>query len=62
MILKFEGDSVLKYRMEGEVTEDNIKDFHNDFAAGMIKPSLKSEPIPESQFEAVYKLVGKSFS
>jgi thioredoxin-like negative regulator of GroEL len=48
--------------MDGEVTDDNIKQFYNAYIAGMIKPSLKSEPIPESQTEAVYNLVGKTFT
>lgn len=62
MILKFDGDSVQKFKMDGQVTADNIKNFYSDFIAGLIKPSLKSEPIPESQTEDLYKLVGKTFS
>jgi hypothetical protein len=48
MILKFDGDSVQKFKMDGQVTADNIKNFYSDFIAGLIKPSLKSDPIPES--------------
>jgi len=44
-----------------EVTEDTLKAFMQDFKDGSLKPHLKSQPVPESQDEPVYVVVGKSF-
>jgi len=53
----------LKYPLEQttEVTTDAIKEWVESFVAGTLQPTLKSQPIPESQDEAVYDLVGKEF-
>ncbi len=53
----------LKYPLEQttEVTTDAVKGWINSFVAGDLQPTLKSQPIPESQDEAVYNLVGKEF-
>ncbi|WVQ82536.1 protein disulfide-isomerase domain [Cryptococcus sp. DSM 104549] len=45
-----------KYPLAGKATGKAIKDFVKQFAAGDIKPSIKSEPIPV-QDGPVYKLV-----
>ena len=44
------------------LTVDAIRAFVNDFSAGKIEPSLKSEDIPESQPGPVHVLVGKQFT
>ncbi|KAI9467005.1 protein disulfide isomerase [Lactarius psammicola] len=44
-----------------EVTTDAVKEWVNSFVTGTLQPTLKSQPIPESQDEAVYNLVGKEF-
>jgi protein disulfide-isomerase A1 len=53
----------LKFPLEQttEVTADAVKEWVASFVAGTLQPTLKSQPIPESQDEAVYDLVGKEF-
>jgi len=53
----------LKYPMEQttELTTDVVKEWVTSFVTGTLQPTLKSQPIPESQDEAVYTLVGKEF-
>ncbi|KAI1345006.1 protein disulfide isomerase [Xylariaceae sp. FL0016] len=46
---------------EKEITAKTIGSFVEDFSAGKIEPSLKSEPIPETQDAAVTVVVGKSY-
>ncbi|XXG94471.1 hypothetical protein Hte_000728 [Hypoxylon texense] len=49
------------FDQEKEITYDAISAFVEDFAAGKIEPSLKSEPIPEKQEGPVTVVVGKSY-
>ncbi|KAH9006831.1 thioredoxin-like protein [Lactarius hatsudake] len=53
----------LKYPLEQttELTADAVKEWVESFVAGTLQATLKSQPIPESQDEAVYNLVGKEF-
>ncbi|KAF5390557.1 hypothetical protein D9757_002756 [Collybiopsis confluens] len=53
----------LKYPLsqDKEVTTDAIKSWTKAFVNGELEPELKSQPIPESQDESVYNLVGKEF-
>ncbi|KAI0254682.1 thioredoxin-like protein [Lactifluus subvellereus] len=53
----------LKYPFEQhtEITTTVIKDWVNSFISGTLQPTLKSQPIPETQDEPVYNLVGKEF-
>ncbi|KAG6860234.1 hypothetical protein C0995_013840 [Termitomyces sp. Mi166 len=53
----------LKYPFDQskEVTPEAADEFVGEYLAGKIEPTLKSQPIPESQDDAVYTLVGKSF-
>ncbi|KAI0268270.1 protein disulfide isomerase [Gloeopeniophorella convolvens] len=44
-----------------ELSTAVVKGWVQDFASGKLQPQLKSQPIPESQDEAVYTLVGKEF-
>ena len=46
---------------ENDVTSQAVESLVEDFLAGKIEPSLKSEPIPSSQDEPVYTVVGKTF-
>jgi protein disulfide-isomerase A1 len=56
-------ETQLKYPIdqETELTTAVVKDWVESFIAGSLEPTLKSQPIPESQDEAVYTLVGKEF-
>ncbi|KAI0107518.1 protein disulfide-isomerase [Nemania sp. FL0031] len=49
------------FSVEEEITFDSISKFVEDFAAGKIEPSLKSEPIPETQEGPVTVVVGKTY-
>jgi protein disulfide-isomerase A1 len=49
------------FSIEESITLDTITKFVEDFSAGKIEPSLKSEPIPESQEGPVTVVVGKSY-
>ncbi|KAJ3977353.1 thioredoxin-like protein [Lentinula raphanica] len=53
----------LKYPLDQnkEVTTESVKAWTEQYVAGELKPELKSQPIPESQDESVYNLVGKEF-
>ncbi|KAG6816918.1 hypothetical protein H0H87_001620 [Tephrocybe sp. NHM501043] len=53
----------LKYPFDQskEVTQEATGEFVEQYLAGKIEPTLKSQPIPETQDDAVYTLVGKSF-
>jgi protein disulfide-isomerase A1 len=50
-----------KFNLSGEINEQNILAFVHDWESGKLKPSLKSEEIPEKQEGDVVVLVGKSF-
>lgn len=47
--------------MSGEISTDNILNFVKDWEAGRLKVTLKSEPVPTSQPDAVFTLVGTTF-
>lgn len=49
------------YDIEKKITLDDITSFVEDFTAGKIEPSLKSEPIPETQEGPVTVVVGKNY-
>ncbi|KAF2963790.1 hypothetical protein GQX73_g9782 [Xylaria multiplex] len=49
------------FDIEQEITVETIGTFVDDFSAGKIEPSLKSEPIPETQDGPVTVVVGKSY-
>jgi protein disulfide-isomerase A1 len=51
-----------KYTMSGDITEENVLKFIDDWLNGNLKPTLKSEEIPTEQNEAVITLVGKNFN
>ncbi|KII95150.1 hypothetical protein PLICRDRAFT_33983 [Plicaturopsis crispa FD-325 SS-3] len=53
----------LKYPFDQslEVTPEAIKDMVGLFVEGKLEPQLKSQPIPASQDESVFTLVGKQF-
>lgn len=50
-----------KYNLVGDITKESIKKFVKDWEDGKLKPSLKSQEIPEKQDKPVYTIVGKSF-
>jgi protein disulfide-isomerase A1 len=53
----------LKYPLDqdAELTAEAVSSFVDQFNAGELEPQLKSEPIPETQDENVFHLVGKQF-
>ena len=55
------GEYLKKYKMEGELNEDNIIQFVNDWEHKKLKPYIKSAKIPEENNEDVFVLVGKTF-
>jgi protein disulfide-isomerase A1 len=53
----------LKYPFDQakDITTDAISELLETYSTGKLQPSLKSQPIPETQDEPVYTLVGKNF-
>jgi len=51
----------LKYLFEGEMTEEKLKEFFEGYAAGTLTAHLKSEPVPETNDDPVFVLVGSEF-
>lgn len=53
----------LKYPLDQskEITGELVSLWVEQFVKGELEPSLKSEPIPETQDESVYVVVGKNF-
>ncbi|KAK0632394.1 thioredoxin-like domain-containing protein [Immersiella caudata] len=49
------------YDQEKKITHDDIKAFVDDFVAGKIEPSVKSEPIPETNDGPVAVVVAKNY-
>ncbi|KAI1172464.1 protein disulfide-isomerase [Nemania sp. FL0916] len=49
------------FSVEEAITIETIGKFVEDFSAGKIEPSLKSEPVPETQEGPVTVVVGKSY-
>ncbi|KAK0655723.1 thioredoxin-like domain-containing protein [Cercophora newfieldiana] len=49
------------FDQEKKITHDEIKAFVDDFVAGKIEPSVKSEPIPESNDGPVTVVVAKNY-
>lgn len=47
---------------EKKIELASIKSFVDDFIAGKVEPSIKSEPIPETQENAVQVVVAKSYN
>jgi len=56
-------ENQLKYPLDQktEITTAVVKDWVESFVAGTLEPTLKSQPVPETQDEAVYTIVGKEF-
>jgi protein disulfide-isomerase A1 len=50
------------FDQDSEITHDAIKAFVDDFVAGKIEPSVKSEPIPETQEGPVTVVVAKNYN
>lgn len=50
------------FDQDKEITADAIKAFVDDFVAGKIDPSVKSEPIPETQEGPVIVVVAKNYN
>jgi protein disulfide-isomerase A1 len=50
------------FDQEAEITHDSIAKFVEEFSTGKIEPSIKSEPIPETQEGPVTVVVAKSYN
>merc|ERR1712115_119006 len=56
------GDDNKKYLFSGKVSSaEDLKAFFSGYAAGTLEAHLKSEPVPETNDENVYVLVGSEF-
>lgn len=49
------------HSQEEPITKKSLTKFVEDFVQGKLSPSVKSEPIPETQDEPVYHLVGQEY-
>jgi len=49
------------FDQEKKITHDDIKAFVDEFVAGKVEPSVKSEPIPESNDGPVVTVVAKNY-
>jgi protein disulfide-isomerase A1 len=54
-------NDLLKFNMQGEITEENVLKFIDDWETGKLRATFKSEEIPEKQENEVVVVVGKSF-
>jgi protein disulfide-isomerase A1 len=52
---------VKRYKLDSNISEDNIIKFVEQWEQGMLKQSLKSQEIPSRQEEASITIVGKNF-
>ncbi|KAK6843462.1 protein disulfide isomerase [Apiospora arundinis] len=50
------------FDQEKKITHDAIKAFVEEFSSGKMEPSIKSEPIPETQEGAVTVIVAKNYN
>merc|ERR1711997_685140 len=56
------GDDNKKFLFDGKVTDgDSLKAYFDGYSAGTLQAHLKSEPVPETNDEPVYVLVGSEF-
>jgi protein disulfide-isomerase A1 len=60
-IQKTEKNQKFPYDQEKAITEKDIGSFVDDFLAGKVEPSIKSEPIPETQEGPVTVVVAKNY-
>lgn len=61
-VLGFSGiGDARKFKLDGELTVDNIKEFAQHLLEGKLKPFYKSEPVPESNDGDVKIVVGNNF-
>lgn len=59
-ILKFSGGNLDKFRVE-DVTTEGLQTALDQFESGTLKAYYKSEPVPETNTEAVKVIVGNTF-
>jgi protein disulfide-isomerase A1 len=57
-----ENNKKYPFDQDSEITHDAIAKFVEDFSAGKIEPSIKSEPIPEAQDGPVTVVVAKNYN
>lgn len=60
-IQKTDKNQKFPYDQEAKITEKDIGKFVDDFVAGKVEPSVKSEPIPESNDGPVTVVVAKNY-
>ena len=60
-IIQVESEIPMKYMMEGEINEENIMNFINDWTKGNLYPLIRSEDIPDNKEGDLFKIVAKTF-
>lgn len=60
-IQKTDKNQKFPYAQDKKITEKDIGQFVDDFVAGKVDPSIKSEPIPETQEGPVTVVVAKNY-
>jgi protein disulfide-isomerase A1 len=60
-IQQTEKNQKFPYNQDAKITEKDIGKFVDDFVAGKLEPSIKSEPIPETQEGPVAVVVAKNY-
>jgi protein disulfide-isomerase A1 len=60
-IQKTDKNQKFPYDQTKEITEKTIGEFVDDFVSGKVDPSIKSEPIPETQEGPVVVVVAKNY-
>ena len=62
VILKGSQDFKLnRYKLEGNITFENIKDFYSKYILGSLPEFIKSEKIPEKNNDIIKKIVASNF-
>lgn len=56
-----QGGAIRRFPLSLEVIEENLSKLLHDYKSGSLKPTLKSDPIPESNDGNVKVIVGKNF-
>ena len=55
-------EDLVKYKLELEINHTNLKDFIGKWKIKLLKRTVKSEKVPETQDGPVYTLVGETFN
>jgi len=56
-----DGAAPQKYKMDDDITSENVEEFYKDYVDGKLRTYLKSEPIPDASGDAVRTVVAQNF-